>query len=392
MDNVTTHELKRFIDKLHIRSFDKIYKHVHKQYPSIPKHTIRSIVDDRVKDPTNTRKTQRKYMNKLFSNHIHNYQMDLLDNRSTSTPRYWYIFINVNTKYAHVYPLLNKSTDKIIKVLRQFIKDTVNVSSLTGDAECGWNSNQCIEYLKNIKVTLRIIHDKQHSALSVIDRFIRTLRDMNIPTDKNTKRRYSNNIKYHTFSQKRMNKLIDTYNNSHHSEINMKPYKMNDNVELEIDYIRKCLNKQIKIEETDGYNLNDGEYVRVLLDKKTFKKRRYRVSREYYKASGRDGKLFVVMAEDGSVKLFPRWKLISIGMNKPKNMLMCKSFDDDNVTTREIERIKRFGPTPKTYVAVFKYPNGHREDEIIESKSLSSKYPQIVSRMEREFLDKHKQK
>ncbi len=382
-------DFKRFIDKLHLRTFDKIYKHVHKQYPDIPKHTIRSIVNDRVKDPNNIRKVQRKYMNKLFSNHIHNYQMDLLDNGNDITPRYWYIFINVNTKYVHVYPLVNKSSDKIIKVLKHFIKDVINVSSLTGDAERGWCSDQCIDYLKSSKITLRVIHDKQHTALSVIDRFIRTLRDMNIPSDKNTKHRYSNNIKYHTFTQKRMNKLIDTYNKTYHREINMKPSEMKDNVELEIDYIRKCLNKQTDIEETNGYNLRDDEYVRVLLDKQTFKKHRYRVSREYYKVSGRDGKLYLIMSEDGSVKLFPRWKLISIGMNKPKNMLMCKSFDD-NVVIREIERIKRFGPTPKTYVAVFKYPDGHKEDDVIESRSLSSKYPQIITRIEKEFLDKQK--
>ena len=77
--------------------------------------------------------------------------MDLLDNSGTtpiynnkyekefhemtkSYPIYWYIFININTRFAAAYPLYNKNVDSIIDVLQQFINEHKCVS-LTSDKE-----------------------------------------------------------------------------------------------------------------------------------------------------------------------------------------------------------------------------------------------------------------
>ena len=73
-------------------------------------------------------------------------------------------------------------------------------------------------------MSLRIITEQRHSALGIIDRFIRTLRDMNIPTVKSEHQ--STHEKYRDFSVKRMNKLLEIYNNTVHSSTNHTPAEM----------------------------------------------------------------------------------------------------------------------------------------------------------------------
>ncbi len=392
-------KLERYIDKLHIRSFDKILKRVQQDFPDATKEQVQEIVDKRIKDPYNVGVKQIKYMNKLFSNHIGNWQMDLIDNKDEFDVKYWYVFVNVNSKYACAYTLSDKRTDSIIAVLRLFIRGEQYVSSLTGDCEGGWSSNACVEFLKDKKITLRLIQDKQHTSLAVVDRLIRTLRDMNIPVDKNVRvkhksKKYSDDKKYFAFSEHRMGKLITSYNKTYHDEIKMAPKDMHDDIELESKYIRNCLGKQVDVENTKGYELKTFEYVRILLDKETFKKHRYRVSREYYMITGQDGKLYDVQARDGTIKKLPRWKIIGLGLiepNAPENMLMGKSFKDPKHKGRDtFEVIELVSKKGETYKARVRYPSGDEGTEEITAKSLSAKYPQILSQMEKRYLKKYK--
>ena len=60
-----------------------------------------------------------------------------------------------------------------------------------------------------VLTNLSIIPDKNYSALGIIDRFIRTLRDMNTPNEKSKSQSHEN--KYRVFSYSRMQKLIEIY-------------------------------------------------------------------------------------------------------------------------------------------------------------------------------------
>lgn len=86
---------------------------------------------------------------------------------------------------------------------------------------------------------VHIITEQNHSALGIVDRFIRTLRDMNTPNEKTMKQ--SHDSKYKTFSLKRMNKLIEIYNNTYHRRIKFTPKEMFDDSELEYKYIESQL-------------------------------------------------------------------------------------------------------------------------------------------------------
>ena len=70
-------------------------------------------------------------------------------------------------------------------------------------------SEACLDYLRFQDVLVQYIPDQNHSALGIIDRFIRTLRDMQ---GDNT-----------SIKPKRMKQLIILYNNTYHSSIKMSP-------------------------------------------------------------------------------------------------------------------------------------------------------------------------
>ena len=78
-------DLKRFIQKLHLRTFSKIYPHVKENFPDATEQQVKDIIKTFVKDPKNL--NQKQYYNKIFSDHLHSWMCDLLDNKG-ATPDY----------------------------------------------------------------------------------------------------------------------------------------------------------------------------------------------------------------------------------------------------------------------------------------------------------------
>ena len=328
---VSDKDLNKFIDKLHLRSFNKIWRHVVRNYgDEVSKEQVKRVMNKRLNDPINEIKKNKKFMNPVFSDHPYSYIMDILENKNNEIPKYWMIFINVNTRYVHAYDMRSKDKRSVKGAIERFIDHVENddeqrVYSLTGDDEGAFSSKEIVEYLKNKKVGLRIVKEQNHGALSIIDRFIRTLRDMNIPTEKT--KRESNDKKYVNFSMKRMKKLIKIYNNTFHSAIGMTPKEMQNDYELEDKYIRKMLVKSYDKLKMNGYLLNEGDWVRVVLEKEKIKKRRYKVSRECYKVMGKEGQMFIISAKDGTTRLLPRFQLIFIGKRKPENIKWASTIE-----------------------------------------------------------------
>lgn len=148
-------ELERFIHKLHLRTFDKIMPHVKEKFPDATPQQVKDIIKSFVKDPKHL--DQRKYYNPIFSDHLHAWMMDLLDNKGQTDdynnkadneskemtkqyPLYWFVFININTKFACSYPLYHKTEQHIKKVIEHFISEHKCVS-LTSDKESAFISD-----------------------------------------------------------------------------------------------------------------------------------------------------------------------------------------------------------------------------------------------------------
>ena len=316
-------ELTRFIQKLHLRTFDKIWPHVKEKYgDEISTEQVKEILKTLIRDPKHL--NQKQYYNKIFSDHLHAWMCDLLDNSGQNPdynnkaekelhettkeyPIYWFIFININTRFAAAYPLYHKTVPSILDKLQQFVREHKCVS-LTSDKESAFISQDITKYLKGLNISQYIVLDNNHTSLSIMDSFIRHLRDMNITNEKSKYQSYHS--KYRNFSTHRMKELINIYNNTIHSTIKMKPIEMENDEKKERQYIAYCL---IRRSKTKSHDIPTGHFVRIVLSKDLMKKRRYKVSREVYKISGRDGKNYFISAADNSTTSLPRHRLIDIG-------------------------------------------------------------------------------
>jgi uncharacterized protein with von Willebrand factor type A (vWA) domain len=87
------------------------------------------------------------------------------------------------------------------------------------DKESAWNGEAITSWLESQAIDSKLIPNQQHTALGVIDRFIRTLRDM---LDKEDER---------VFSEKKMHELISHYNHTYHEGIQMAPDEMDSRAE-----------------------------------------------------------------------------------------------------------------------------------------------------------------
>ena len=370
------------IDKTHFKTYKHVKKHVKNKHLNVSSKQIKDVIKQRLKDKFIKRKDIKPYMIKIFSNRPNTWFHDLYDNTAGRNPRYWHIFIGTNNRYVVVYPLNSKSAKDINYTLKQFINKYHPVK-LTSDEEPGFLDKNNVKLLTDNNVSMHIITDKNHSSLGVIDRFIRTLRDMNTPNEKS--KHQSHDEKYTYITPKRMNKFINTYNNSYHSAIGCSPNKMFKNIDLEKEYIFKCLTLAEKQQKIKDLIIPVGSYVRYILPRHDgIHKKRYQISRECYKIEDRRGNMYTLIAKDGTVITKPRYQLIIVNNkaeHKPKfaNTIPGK-------WNGSVEKILSYDKNKNKYTVLFKVPNKKPYKDIIPASYLRGNTPQIISDIEKEYF------
>ena len=354
---------ERMIDKTHLRSTRAITSYLQQSDPTITTEQVEAINSTRPKD--SYRHDKRRYYYPIFANHQHSYQMDLLEQsaqRPPDYPPYYLVLINVNTRYAYAIPVERKTKEAINSKLESFIS-TTPVKSIVCDDESAFTSTTVLNTLNTNGISLRVITEQRHTALAIVDRFIRTLRDMNTPTPKS--QHQSDHPKYRDFSTRRMQKLLNIYNNTKHTITGHTPREMKDNDQLEKEYIvRRLYDRERRRKQVD-FELEPDIFVRYILPKEPHVKSRYRVSPEAYKISHRDGNSYVLIARDGTVKTVSRWRLVPLGHTLPANMKFANTFGNNNGTVQEI---LDYYPRRHRYRVLFSMPDGSTfEDTIHES-------------------------
>ena len=182
---------------------------------------------------------------------------------------------------------------------------------------------------------LKIVPDKAHSTLGIVDRFIRTLRDMNQPANKSDDQQYDTN--YVNISPSKMTSLINSYNSAYHETIKCSPKQMYNNEKLEQEYIAKCL-KQRAIQDTIAdFNLPVGTYVRYRMNDYDLAghKRRSQISREKYVINKRMGSRYLLQAADGKIISKSRFELVKANDDDPigKTFQQNKRVNPESVYT-----------------------------------------------------------
>ena len=379
----TEQQINNYIDKLHFRTYDHVKQKVLEHFPDVSKDRLKLIVKRRLKDKFIKRRKIAPYYVHIFSTQPNCWFHDLMDNGKGNEPRYWHIFIGTNNHYAVALPLENKSAASIKQTLTEFITK-YHPRKLTSDEESGFVEKNNLKLLSDNNVRVHIITEQNHSSLGIIDRFIRTLRDMNIPTQKGDKQ--SNNQKYTTFTPKRMQKLLKIYNSTYHSRIKCRPEDMFYDPDMEKEYIFKQLAKKEKQEAVKDFHLQEGSFVRYILPRANGKKKRYQISRECYKIETVKGNMYTLIARDGTVKNLPRFKIMLCRKDgkKPSN---CKWADTiPGAWNGVVKEIKSYNEQTRKYKVVFSVPGEPDYEDEVPETYLRGNFPQQLSEMERDYI------
>lgn len=221
----------------------------------------------------------------IFSKSKDSYQFDTMFIEGIKP---YLVFININTRKAYVYKLSNKGSNAIKTAMEKFFSDVKNVKTLTSDQDSSYLSDVVLTYLKSKNINYRTTEDNNHHVLGIINRFIRTIRDLNV-------------------NEENIFKIVDEYNNTPHKGIFEKsPNEITD--EDENEYIRKQEEKTKEI--LDTYVFETGDRVRVFLEKVPLKKNRTNLSTKSYIIDSKQGNEYIIRAKDGSIDKYPGYKLV----------------------------------------------------------------------------------
>lgn len=249
-----------------------------------------------------------KYFLPIYSKTPDSYQFDTLIQSKNSSPSAFLIFININSRKGYAYPLRNKNKDSIMNALKEFV-DEVHPKTLTSDQDSAYLSNEITSYLLENNITHYTTERHNHNILGIINRLIRTLRDLNRDRD---------------FTVESMNKFMKIYNDSIHSTTGIPPNKFNSINEQK--YIQKMNDKTDAVLNDKDFKLRPGDKVRVVIDFDAMKKRRTKLSPDYYIVDSEQGNGFLIKAADDSVAYYPRHKLIKSSTGKYASTIDDASF------------------------------------------------------------------
>lgn len=250
------------------------------------------------------------------------------------------IAINVNTKYlyAELTNIIentdnpenfkvrkdNKSAILYLKALQKMIDSGMKVKHLSGDGESAFNSKLAWESLyKKYNIDFKPVPrqnmgiypdfmqkeqkatktDPMHGSLGIIDRVIRTIRDM------------AYNMKIGVINPNAMKIIVEQYNNAPHRmlttyagfETTPKMVENNDNLEEYI--VKRILQKNFNIKNENGFNLAPGTNVSIYNEKDSLSKRRSIVQPGNHKIDSFENGYYKVVDNKNKIQLVPRYKI-----------------------------------------------------------------------------------
>ena len=219
-----------------------------------------------------------------------------------------------------------KSSESIIHAMNQLIKQGMKIRYIRGDGEGGFNSRitqdfykrnniiPCFDipriktsfpsFMNGYNMVKKQKTEPNHSSLGLIDRVIRTIRDM------------AYNMKIRLITPNIMQKIVYLYNNSPHSSLSkyagqsVSPEEVDNDPELEDFITRKIKQENYIIMNSPGFNLSKGSNVDVYNVDSSMAKRRTIKQTGKFKVNDRRGVMFeVINDETGEKQILPRYKL-----------------------------------------------------------------------------------
>ena len=234
------------------------------------------------------------------------------------------VAINVNTRYGSIEltnvtseegdPLKKdaKSTTSYLRALTKILNEvskTNPIKHLTGDGEGAFDSKLAHEFYNERGIEFHPVPrmyvagssktDPLHSSLAMIDRFIRTLRDMTFNAEL-------------PLTPLALKEMVRQYNNAPHSTLSkwlgftVSPLMVQRDPNKEEFIVMKINKANVLTKLSRGFDIPVGSKVKVFNEKDSMAKRR-RICRPGI-VIGKEGSLFRVRTENGE-ELIPRFKL-----------------------------------------------------------------------------------
>lgn len=252
------------------------------------------------------------------------------------------IAINVNTRYLYA-ELTNiiennenaendnimvrkdkKSTILYLKALQKMIDSGMRVKHLSGDGEGAFNSklswdtvykDNDIDFKPVQKQIVGVIpkfmqnrnykpkSEPMHSSLGIVDRVIRTIRDM------------AYNMKIGVINPNSMKIIVEQYNHAPHKTLSkyagfeVSPYMAENNMMLEDYIVKKIIQSNFNIQNEIGYELPIGSKVSVYNEKSALSKRRTVIQPDNYEIEGFENGYYKIKGKNNRTQLVSRYKI-----------------------------------------------------------------------------------
>ena len=377
------------------RSLNKLFDKLSQKGVEISKSEVRKYIDSRhIK--SRVKKFNRSLMGNKFSSISDCWQIDTYSTEIFKTK--YLLAINVNTRFVWCKKRSELTTDDFIKNIEEFIVN-FHPKIIECDAEKSFTSYQSVIFLRKHGIILKVFNSTMnHEPLSIINRFCRTLRVESREYDED---------------EPPIEKIVKIYNKSYHSSIGMEPREMQNNKSNEYKYIYdqlKIRDDKNKLALEDPIKIHDK--VRYILDSdrrsKKFNKdqMKYQLSKYYYLVESKNSELsFNIIAEDGSVKTVPRYKLFKLTKTEEKYLNYAPSIEDEN-NFQIFDEILDYKPLFKkngdlnidkskyTVRIISRDKNGNKikKNYYYTIGQLRETNPTIPTKLELEFLSKNKDK
>ena len=376
------------------RSLNKLFDKLSQKGIEISKSEVRKYIDSRhIK--SRIKKYNRSLMGNKFSSISDCWQIDTYSTERFKTK--YLLAINVNTRFVWCKKRSELTTDDFIKNIEEFIVN-FHPKIIECDAEKSFTSYQSVIFLRKHGVILKVFNSTMnHEPLSIINRFCRTLRVESREYEK----------------EPPIEQIVKIYNKSYHSSIGMEPREMQNNKSNEYKYIYdqlKIRDDKNKLALEDPIKVHDK--VRYILDSDRRSKKfhkdqmKYQLSKYYYLVESKNSELsFNIVAEDGSVKTVPRYKLFKLTKTEEKYLNYAPSIEDEN-NFQIFDEILDYKPIFKkngslnidkskyTVRIISRDKNGNKikKNYYYTIGQLRETNPTIPTKLELEFLSKNKDK
>lgn len=211
----------------------------------------------------NPEKQQDKFQRHTFAKYVNSYELDLMF--FTYNPNFeaaiYLVLININTRFAYIVLIPDKSVESIKRAISKLIYYGMKITNIRYDGELALNSLEMQEFWRMLNINFYRSTSKFTNKNRIVDRFIRTLRDLYFNSVGNKKLSYE---KQHN----QMQQIVTIYNNTKHSSTGLNPAEMT--YEQEYEYIKTMtqLNKiQRQKQAKEGlFDFEPGDKILIYLD------------------------------------------------------------------------------------------------------------------------------